>query len=150
MTYRSLLAALVVAFCATSALAEVVDATIFTKKGEVPMRLEVAATPETRVKGLMDRDSIAPLDGMLFLFPTPHDYAFWMKDTRIALDMLFVDASNRIVHVEADVPPYSKSERASGQQIVAVIELDGGRASRESIAKGDHVRYDLPPSITVK
>lgn len=150
MKHLCRLAALMVAFCATSALAEDVDATVFTKKGEVPLRLEVAATPETRIKGLMDRDSLAPLDGMLFLFPSPHDYSFWMKDTRIPLDMLFIDDKNRIVHVEADVPPYTKAERASGQQVVAVIELDGGRASRESIAKGDHVRYDLPPSFQVQ
>ncbi len=146
----NLLAALVVALCATSAMAEVVDATIFTKKGEVPLRLELAATPETRVKGLMDRDSLAPLDGMLFLFPTPHDYTFWMKDTRIPLDMLFIDEKNAIVHIEANVPPYTKSERGSGREVVAVIELDGGRASAESIGKGDHVRYDLPPTTKVQ
>lgn len=145
-----LLAALVVAFCATSVMAEVVDATVFTTKGEVPLRLELAATPETRIKGLMDRDSLAPLDGMLFIFPSPHDYSFWMKDTRIPLDMLFIDEKRAIVHVEADVAPYTKAERASGKPIVAVIELDGGRAARESIGKGDHVLYDLPKHFMVQ
>lgn len=144
------LAAIMVALGAAPAMAEVIDATIFTKKGEVPLRLELAATPETRVHGLMERDSLAPLDGMVFLFPTPHDYAFWMKDTRIPLDMLFVDEKRRIVHIEADVPPYTKSERASGHEVVAVIELDGGRAARESIAKGDHVRYDLPKTLEIR
>ena len=130
--------------------AQTVDATIYTQKGELPLQLELAATPETRVKGLMHRDSLDPLDGMLFLFPTPHDYSFWMKDTRLPLDMLFIDAQRRIVHIEAQVAPYSKSERSSGQAIVAVIELDGGRASAESIAEGDHVRYDWPASFTVQ
>lgn len=147
MRHWNRLAALVVAFCATSAMAEVVDATIFTRKGEVPLRLELAATPETRIKGLMDRDSLDPLDGMLFIFPTAHDYTFWMKDTRIPLDMLFIDEKNSIAHIEAKVPPYTKAERASGQPVIAVIELDGGRASAESVAKGDHVRYDLPPNF---
>lgn len=150
MHYLPRLAALVVVFCATSAIAEVIDATVFTTKGEVPLRLELAATPETRLQGLMNRDSLAPLDGMLFIFPSAHDYSFWMKDTRIPLDMLFVDEKQRIVHIEADVPPYTKAERASGQSVIAVIELDGGRASRESVAKGDHVRYDLPPSFKVQ
>lgn len=144
------LAALGVALCSMAALAASIDATIYTKKGEVPLQLELAATPESRVKGLMDRDSLDPLDGMLFLFPTPHDYSFWMKDTRLPLDMLFIDEQRRIVHIEANVAPYTKAERSSGQPVVAVIELDGGRASAESIAKGDHVRYDLPPSFKVQ
>lgn len=144
------IAALVVALGATPALAEVIDATVYTQKGEVPLRLELAATPQTRIKGLMDRDSIAPLDGMVFIFPTPHDYTFWMKDTRIPLDMLFVNEKQSIVHIEANVTPYTKAERGSGQEVVTVIELDGGRAARESIAKGDHVRYDLPTSFHVE
>jgi len=138
-------------FCATAAqAAEAIDAIIYTTRGEVPLKLELAVTPETRIQGLMNRDSLAPYDGMLFVFPTAHDYAFWMKDTRIPLDMLFIDDKHTIVHVESDVAPYTKAERAAGQEIVAVIELDGGRAGRESILKGDRVRYDLPPSLQVR
>lgn len=144
-------AAFAALICATSATAtEVVDVVIYTTRGEVPLKLELASTPETRVQGLMNRDGLAPADGMLFLFPSAYDYSFWMKDTRIPLDMLFINEKRAIVHIEADVPPYTRAERSSGQEITAVIELDGGRASSESIAEGDRVRYDLPKDIEVK
>lgn len=143
--------ALVAMLCATPAMAkEVVDVTIYTTHGEVPLQLELAATPESRIQGLMNRDGLAPQDGMLFLFPEPHDYSFWMKDTRIPLDMLFITDKQQIAHIEADVPPYTRAERSAGQEVIAVIELDGGRASAESIAKGDHVRYDLPKSLEIR
>lgn len=146
------LAVFLAAFVAAPAAhaAELVDVVVYTKKGEVPLTLELAATPETRVQGLMNRDSLAPADGMLFIFPSPYDYSFWMKDTRIPLDMLFINDKRTIVHIEAEVPPYTRAERSSGQPITAVIELDGGRASAESIGKGDRVRYDLPKDIHVQ
>lgn len=143
-------AAFLLIFSFPGMAAEAVDVTVYTTKGEVPLQLELAATPESRIQGLMHRDTLAPLDGMLFLFPKAHDYAFWMKDTRIPLDILFVNDEQRIVHIARDVAPYTKAERASGQPIVAVIELDGGRALKEAIAEGDHVRYDLPKSLEIR
>ncbi len=135
--------------CSAKAL-EVVDAVVYTTQGEVPLKLELAATPETREHGLMKRDTLSPNDGMLFLFPTAEDYAFWMKDTRIPLDMLFINAAHEVVHIEVAAKPFSTRSRSSGKDIVAVIELDGGRAGRESIVEGDRVRYDLPPALEVR
>lgn len=126
-----------------------VDAIIYTTRGEIPLKLITAATPEERRVGVMNRDTLKPFDGMLFLFPDENDYSFWMKDTRIPLDMIFVDARQTIVHVESDVEPYSLRKRNCGRKVNAVIELDGGRAAREGIAAGDNVRYELPKNMEI-
>lgn len=141
--------AAIIGACSAKAV-EVVDVVVYTTQGEVPLKLELAATPETREHGLMKRDALSPNDGMVFLFPAADDYAFWMKDTRIPLDMLFINAEHEIVYIEKAAKPYSTRSRSSGKEIVAVIELDGGRAGRESIVEGDRVRYDLPPTIQVR
>jgi uncharacterized membrane protein (UPF0127 family) len=125
------------------------NATIFTTRGEIPLKLEIAATPEARAHGLMERTSLTDSDGMVFLFPAPYDYAFYMKNTPLALDMLFINAQNEIVSITENAEPYSLTTHASGQDVVRVIELDGGRASREGIAIGDHVDVMLPPSLTI-
>ncbi len=132
-----------------AAASEIVEAVIFTRTGEVPLRLEVAATPETRRAGLMHRTSLAPQDGMLFLFPEIGDHAFWMKHTPLPLDMLFLDRECSVVHIEADVAPHSLAQRRSGQPINAVIELDAGRAMQEGVAVGDKVRYELPEGMEI-
>lgn len=127
-----------------------IDTVIYTTQGEVLLRLEAAVTPKAREIGLMKRDSLKPMDGMLFLFPRADDYSFWMKDTLIPLDILFVDEGHTIVHVEHNVPPYSLAARRCNRKVNAVIELDGGRAAREGIAVGDNVRYELPEHIELR
>ena len=126
-----------------------IDASIYTKQGERIVRLEAAITPEIREQGLMHRDTLAPADGMLFVFPQAADHKFWMKNTHIPLDMLFVSVDNVIVDIKANVPPHTLTHRHCGQPVIAVIELDGGRAARESIAPGDRVRYVLPAGAVV-
>lgn len=139
-----------VLFFAPAAWAAVADATIFTMGGEVPLKLEVAATPDARSQGLMYRESMGDVDGMVFLFPAPYDYAFYMKNTPLPLDMLFVDTNRQIVHIEANTKPYSLNTRSSGVEVVEVIELDGGRASREGIAVGDHVDVVPPAGLEIR
>jgi len=142
--------ALAAGISCSSLAGEATELTVYTTKGEVSLNVELATTPQQRQIGLMNRETLKPHDGMLFLFPTPHDYSFWMKNTMIPLDMLFVNAAMQIVHIEANATPYTLSTHASGQQVVAVIELDGGRAAREGIAVKDHIRYVLPPSVTIE
>lgn len=135
--------------CSAAAL-PAIDATIYTKQGELPLKLEMAVTPAAREQGLMARDSLRPNDGMVFVFPVEDDYGFWMKDTRIPLDMLFIDGGNTVVYIEHSAKPYSLKERQPHSKVGAVIELDGGRASREGIAVGDKVRYVLPEGTMVE
>lgn len=145
-----LLGATMIATAGGASSLPVIDAVIYTRDGEVPLMLEVAATPEARMTGLMDRDTIGPRDGMLFLFPVEHAYGFWMKNTNIPLDILFIDAKRRIVHIEAEATPHSLTERKPPVPVLSAIELDGGRASRDGIAVGDHLRYELPPMLEIR
>lgn len=119
-------------------------------KDAIRLNLEVASTPEKRSLGLMYRERIAPCDGMAFFFPparheVPSAFAvqkFWMKNTRIPLDILFIDAQNRITHIASGVP---QSLESIGPDIpsATVIEIDAGRAAKEGIAVGDTVLYEL-------
>jgi uncharacterized membrane protein (UPF0127 family) len=127
----------------------IVEATIYTKSGERPLRLELAASPKTRETGLMNRQSTTPYDGMLFVFPTAGLNGFWMKDTKLPLDILFISEKHKLVDIAADMTPYDLTPHIPPVPVIAAIELDGGRAARDSIGKGDHVRYALPPSVTV-
>jgi uncharacterized membrane protein (UPF0127 family) len=105
----------------------------------IPLALEVADTAKKRAIGLSKRKTIAPSDGMLFLFEKPIVQKFWMKDTWIPLDILFVDADHRIVFIARGVP---MSEEALGPDIpiTSVIEIDAGRAAKNGISVGHHVQ----------
>lgn len=126
------------------------DAVIYTTKGEVPLRLEVATTEATREEGLMNRTSLEPHDGMLFLFPTPSDYSFWMKNTSLPLDMIFIGPDQTVVAIAANTKPFSLATHHAGKPVEAVIELDGGRAAKDAVAVGDKVGYGLPKSLKIQ
>ncbi len=127
-----------------------IDATIYTQRGELMFHLETATTPAERKRGLMSRDTIGNEDGMIFVFPEAGSHQFWMKNTRIPLDMIFIDAAQTIVAIVPNVPPHTLESRGPTSPTLAVIELDGGRAAADGIALGDKVRYELPKEITVQ
>jgi len=101
--------------------------------------VEIAATEETRAHGLMGRDSLAPDAGMLFEFPESAVEAFWMKDTLIPLDMLFIDKTGRIVHIAERAVPYDETPISSVVPVTGVLELNGGTVDRLKIRDGDRV-----------
>lgn len=117
--------------------------------GQQHYHLEVAATEDERETGLMDRDKIGEHDGMLFLFREPGTRRFWMKNTRIPLDVIFLDKENRVLTTITG-QPYSLA--AFGPEAVGgnVIELDAGRAARDGIRPSDLVRYELPDTIRIR
>lgn len=125
------------------------NTTIKTAKGDVSLVLEVAADPESRKLGLMNRRNIGIFQGMIFLFPKARDYEFWMSNTYIPLDMLFLDKDNRIVHIEHDVEPLTLKGRSANQLIKSVIELPAGTARDESIDVGNYVRYTTTQHVKV-
>jgi hypothetical protein len=106
--------------------------------------VEIANDPTTRGQGLMYRESIAPDRGMLFLFPETGVYPFWMKNTLIPLDMIWIDEQKRIVHVEPNVPPCAADPCPSYPPTGParyVLELAGGRAAAYGLKKGDPLLF---------
>jgi uncharacterized membrane protein (UPF0127 family) len=137
---------------ATPALAApvLVNASITTAQGEIPLTLEAAFDDDSRATGLMHRRTLAPHDGMIFLFPDTSERSFWMKNTLIPLDMLFVAADGTIAQIEHNAVPHSLQARRSYHPVNAVIELAGGRAATQGIKEGDRVRYAIPATLTVR
>lgn len=113
-----------------------------TQTGEVPVEVEVAATNDARRAGLMFRKSLAPGKGMIFLMDTERVQAFWMHNTLIALDMIFVDHDKRVVGIVAQAEPQTDVRRSVEEPSLYVIEVPGGWAARAGIATGDVVRFD--------
>jgi uncharacterized membrane protein (UPF0127 family) len=102
--------------------------------------VEIAADDASRTRGLMDRTEMAPDHGMLFVFEDDAPRAFWMKNTKIPLDMLFFDADRRLVSVQHDVPPCTADPcpgYSSGAPARYVLELNAGQARTRGVAPGD-------------
>jgi uncharacterized protein len=121
-------------------------ARVHTTAGTAEVALEVANTPETRTRGLMYRKDLPESRGMLFVFDEDSDHEFWMKNTLIPLDMLFIGADGRIVGVGADATPLSTVPIRVGHPSRFVLEVPGGWAARHRVAPGDQVELvGVPP-----
>lgn len=114
---------------------------IRTVTGEHRFDVEVAATPQEQEKGLMFRKELSADGGMLFPMDPPRTASFWMKDTLIPLDMLFIHTDGTIAFMQSDVQPYSRTPVSAGVPVAAVLELRGGRAAELGIARGDAVAW---------
>lgn len=104
-------------------------------------RVEVASSRFEQAKGLMFRTAMGSDEGMLFPFSSPREASFWMKNTVIPLDIIFIDAQHRIINIEANAVPYSEDHRESDGVAAAVLELNGGRAAELGIGPGDRVDW---------
>lgn len=107
--------------------------------GRESFAVEVADDAEERAQGLMFRSAMSPASGMLFVYDGPRRVQFWMKNTLIPLDMLFVDDAGCVVKVHEQARPHSLDAIESGQPVVLVVELQGGAAHSLGIAAGDRV-----------
>jgi uncharacterized membrane protein (UPF0127 family) len=120
--------------------------TAVTLGGET-FRVEIAHTPAQRAQGLMYRTQLLADHGMLFLFPQPRRMAFWMKNTRIPLDILFFDANQHLVRAHYRVPPCVDPPCAhypSGAISAWVLELNGGIAEALNLAPGARLQVVGP------
>lgn len=114
--------------------------TINTAQGLVRFLVEVAADSSSQERGLMYRKSLAPNAGMLFDFHQPQPVTFWMRNTIIPLDMLFIRANGTISTIHANAVPYSETPIPSAEPVRAVLEINGGRAKALGIEPGDRVQ----------
>ena len=116
--------------------------TIATKEGrELTFQVEVADTPTKRELGLQYRRDLAADRGMIFLFPTESEHTFWMKNTPIPLDMIFINSDGKIVGIVEQAVPFSLDSRAVPAASRFVLELNGGIARRNGIKIGDSIRF---------
>ena len=114
---------------------------IATSTGRHAFQVEIANNDATREHGLMDRRYMAPDHGMLFEFDREAPVAFWMKNTYIPLDMIFIAPSGVVTHIAANAEPLSERVIPSGGPAVAVLELDGGVAASIGLKVGNKIRH---------
>jgi uncharacterized membrane protein (UPF0127 family) len=118
------------------------DLTIATQSGgSFHFDVEIAATPEQQERGLMFRDKMAADAGMIFPQESDRTMEFWMKNTYLPLDMIFIASNGRIAHIAPDAIPRSEKTIPSGGPIRAVLELNGGTAAKLGIHVGDIVAF---------
>lgn len=114
--------------------------------GGKTFKVEIADTREKQALGLMFRDSMPADRGMLFIFPDEAPRSFWMKNTRIALDIMYFDKDLKLVSISADTPPCRVSRCPSYPSVVParyVLELNAGTASALGVGPGDRLILDL-------
>ena len=119
------------------------DLTITSKTGVHKFAVEIADNDADREKGLMFRRDLPDGRGMLFDFHHVQDVSFWMQNTYIPLDMLFIKSDGRILRIEENTEPLSTRIIPSGGPVLAVLEVIGGTARKLGIAPGDRVDYPI-------
>lgn len=103
--------------------------------------VEVARTPQEQARGLMFRTELGPNEGMLFPRNPPDVASFWMKNTPLPLDIIFIGEDGRIMNIAANTVPYSLESVSASGLTRAVLEIPGGRAAELGIEPGDTVEW---------
>ncbi|MBV7379366.1 DUF192 domain-containing protein [Maritimibacter dapengensis] len=109
--------------------------------GSARFTVEIADDVEERAQGLMFRESLGASRGMLFLYESAGSPAFWMKNTLIPLDMIFVDPDGMVQHVHSEAVPGDLTGISGGTGVIAVLEIRGGMAEAIGIDAGDEMRH---------
>ena len=145
---RHILASLLLCFLAYAALAEAPflrseTVTVETSTGVTEFTAEIADTDALRAQGLMFRRSLAPDRAMLFDFGQPRLVSMWMKNTYIALDMVFIRADGTVAGVARDTKPHSLDVLGLDEPVLGVLEVAAGTAQRIGLQPGDRVRHPM-------
>ena len=109
--------------------------------GAVTVPVEIADTPDRRATGLMYRRDVAPDAGMLFLFAQASPQKFWMKNTPLPLDMIFIGPTAKIVGIVADTKPFTTNPLGPDEPSQYVLEVNAGFAAKHGLAVGDQVEF---------
>lgn len=112
------------------------------------VEVEIAADDPSRERGLMWRRNLPDGQGMLFIFPTEEEHSFWMRNTLIPLDMIFLAGDGTVVGVVANAVPHSLLSRTVERPSKYVLEVAGGWSARHGVTRGMKLRLQLP-AITV-
>jgi len=118
---------------------------ILTSRGRVKFTVELAVTRAEQERGLMFRKSLAPDRGMLFPYKPPRPAAFWMKNTLIPLDIIYIAPNGRVLSIARNAVPHDETPLPSGGVVGGVLEIAGGRAAQLGILPGDLVLNKIFP-----
>ncbi len=146
MRGRSYLAVLLFIFLTAARSAHSADRQtleIASKTGVHLFSVEMADNDASREQGLMFRKELPEGRGMLFDFEREQNVGFWMKNTYIPLDMIFIRADGRILHIAENTKPLSTRVISSNGPVLAVLEVIGGTARKLGIAPGDQVAHPI-------
>lgn len=119
----------------------VADLTVMSHGTPHSFRVEVAKSAAEQARGLMFRSGMGPDEGMIFPMSPPRPASFWMKNTVIALDIVFIGPDRRITNIAANAIPYDLKPLSSLGPVMGVLELNGGRAAELGIVPGDSVNW---------
>jgi uncharacterized membrane protein (UPF0127 family) len=136
-----LAAVLVTGFSATASGAEN-QLTLHTATGDYKFNVEVVDTPESRAQGLMFRTELADDAGMLFDFQAEREVSFWMQNTFIPLDMIFVGADGVVDTIHVNARPQDTTSIPSNVPVQFVLEIPGGRSVEIGLKPGDTMEHD--------
>ena len=104
-------------------------------------RVELARTPQEQAKGLMFRTEMGPDEGMIFPYDPPRVLSFWMKNTVLSLDLVFIGPDHKVINIAANAVPYSEDSILSDAPAIATLELNAGRAAALNIVPGAQVDW---------
>ncbi|MGZ3438866.1 MAG: DUF192 domain-containing protein [Polyangia bacterium] len=118
------------------------EVVLATRAGEQHVKVEIARSDPERQRGLMYRQKLEPGRGMIFLFDHPEKLKFWMKNTYIPLDMIFISADKRVVYIEENAEPLTLQTRGSDEDDSQfVLEVPGGWARAHGVERGVAVKF---------
>lgn len=121
-----------------------IPVTIDSEKGAIVFQAEIADSPEERSRGLMFRKALGRKEGMLFLFPSERHQSFWMRNTLIPLDMIFIRADRTILGIVENAVPETDTSRSVPGESQFVLEINGGVSGTEGIRTGQTVSFFAP------
>lgn len=139
---RILLVLTVLTSLAASACANEPRVVLLTAAGEVPVTVEVVSTPAQQAIGMMYRKELGAMAGMLFVFATTVEHPFWMKNTVLPLDMIFLGDDRAVVGIVKDAVPFTTTSRTVGVPSRYVLEVNAGFSAKHGIKNGDLVRFE--------
>lgn len=139
------------ALAASASFAEVCAPDVVDLRGDwgsARFTVEIADDPQEQGQGLMNRPSMPQFSGMLFVYPEPLMVSFWMKNTLIPLDMLFVDQDGIVQRIHENAIPLDLTSIPAGSPVLAVLEINGGLSAKLGITEGSALRHPaFDPSL---
>lgn len=111
--------------------------------GQALFQVEVADTEATRAQGLMHRTEMPRMSGMLFLYDSPRKMTFWMRNTLIPLDLLFIAPNGEILAIHPQAIPLDETHIPGPKESIAVLEINGGMAESLGIKAGSEIQYEF-------